>query len=114
MNRKCIIKCFEEGMTMREIGERCGCSHSTVIRFLKKNYPSDKYEMINSSKKKKYTTRKYKMWNAKFCRYNNRNDRFDIKKPFYFFYNNKYVPIGTFHDFVTIEIINNLVEDFSK
>lgn len=114
MNRKCIIKCFEKGMTMREIGEKCGCSHSTVIRFLKKNYPSDKYEMINSSKKKKYTTRKYKLWNAKVCRYYNSNNRFEIEKCFKLYYKNEYVPVGWFTDFVTVEIISDLINEFEK
>ena len=93
---------------MREIGEKCGCSHSTVIRFLNKHYPKEEYEKINKNKKKKYQTGKYKLWNAKVCRYVKR--RYD-KKPFLFFYNNKYVPLGYFDDFITIEIINNLIEN---
>lgn len=107
MNRKCIIEYFEKGYTMRQIGEKCECSHSTVIRFLKRNYPKDKYTEINSKKIKKYQTRKYKLWNAKNCRYF--KQRYD-KKPFGYFYNNRYVPIGLFDDFVSIETINKFVE----
>lgn len=107
--KKCIVKYFEDGYTMREIGKICGYSHSTVIRFLKKNYPKDKYDEIINNRNKNYQTRKYKLWNAKVCRYNNRNDRFENGKCFKFFYNNRYVPIGLFEDFVTVEIINDFV-----
>lgn len=108
--KKCIVKYFEDGYTMREIGKLCGYSHSTVIRFLKKNYPSDKYNEIIRNKKKKYQTRKYKLWNSKVCRYYNSSNRFETTKCFRYFYNNRYVPIGYFEDFVTVEIINELVE----
>ena len=107
MKRKCIIEYFEKGLTMREIGKRCECSHSTVEKFLQKNYPNDKYREINN--KKKYSRNmKYTLWNSKICRY--KRYRFD-KRPFCFWYGNKYVPIGYFDDFVTVEIINELVEE---
>ena len=51
---------------------------------------------------------KYTLWNSKICRY--KRYRFD-KRPFCFWYGNKYVPIGYFDDFVTVEIINELVEE---
>lgn len=104
MKKRCIIKYFEDGYTMRDIGKLCGCSHSTVIRFLQKNYPNYK----NTKKKKKYKTRKYSLWNAEICRFFKR--RYD-KKSFGYFYNNRYVPIGLFDDFVSVEIINNFVEE---
>lgn len=96
---------------MRDIAKKCGCSHSTVIRFLKKNYPKDKYIEINKKKIKQYQTRKYKIWNAKKCRYY--KNKYD-KKPFGYFYNNKYVPIGMFDDFLTVEIIDKLVNEDKK
>lgn len=107
-NRKCIVKYFEDGCTMRDIAKKCNCSHSTVITILKRIYPLEKYNEINERKKKDYQTRKYKMWNAKICRYY--KNRYD-KKPFGYFYNNKYVPIGMFDDFISIEIIDELIND---
>ena len=107
MKRKCIIEYFEKGLTRREIGKRCDCSHSTVVKFLQKNYPKDKYREINN--KKKYSRNmKYTLWNSKICRY--KRYRFH-KRPLCFWYGNKYVPIGYFDDFVTVEIINELVEE---
>ena len=107
MKKKCIIEYFENGYTMRDIGKLCGCSHSTVIRFLQKNYPKDKYKEINKNKLN-IRNNKYKLWNNKICRYY--KIKYD-KKPFVYFYNNKYVPIGLFDDFVTVEIINDIVEE---
>ena len=110
MKRKCIINYFEQGYSMRQIGKMCECSHSTVLRFLKNNYDKNKYQAIIKNKpKKKYTTRKYKMWDASCVRYFKK--RYD-KKPFGYFYKNKYVPIGTFDDFLTVEIINKLLMEY--
>lgn len=107
MKKRCIIKYFEDGYTMRDIGKLCGCSHSTVIRFLQKNYPKDKYNEINKNKLN-IKNNKYNLWDNKICRY---VTQLYGKKSFCYFYKNEYVPIGYFHEFISIEIINDIVEE---
>lgn len=59
---------------------------------------------------------KYTLWNVSYCQYSKRdmfrNGRIpDLCKCFRLIINNKGVPIGCFHDFVTCEIISQLIEE---
>lgn len=66
-----------------------------------------------SNKHDRLINRVYYLWDANACRYDRKSQQ-NKNKPyrcFKVYYNNCYVCIGMFHDFVTCEIINQLIEE---
>ena len=59
---------------------------------------------------------KYTLWDISFVHYNKKdmfknNRKMNPRKCFHLKYNGKQVPIGGFHDFVSVEIINELIQE---
>ena len=62
---------------------------------------------------------KYSLWDITCVHYYKKDMYNNNREPnpckcFGLKYNGKYVPIGHFHDFVSVEIINNLIEEAEK
>ena len=63
--------------------------------------------------------RKFFLWDTKVCRYKKHAMFQNGRTPnpcrcFQFYYQEAYIPIGVFHDFVTCEIINRLIKEAIK
>ena len=63
-----------------------------------------------------YGKQRYTLWNVHTCGYESYNMKRANNpcKCFRVIYNGKRVPIGMFHDFYSCQMINNLIEDFTK
>ena len=65
------------------------------------------------------TSRVYFLWDTSFCRFKKKDMFHDNREPnpckcFVYYYNNYGVAMGLFHDFVSVQIVNDLVQEAIK
>lgn len=118
-----ILKLANDGYNSVEIANQLGCSDSTVMSRLKKVYSPTEYEnyknrntkikMANlrekvtdeSKRKIALSHKKYNLWDGSKVHYTKNSFKFYLR------YNGTDIKIGSFCEFVSIEIIHNLIEE---
>lgn len=71
---------------------------------------------LDSNHYNRCASRVYYLWDTSFCRFKKKDMFKNNREPnpckcFVYYYNNCGVPMGLFHDFVSIQIVNDLVQE---
>lgn len=110
-----ILKLANEGKNLSEIARLTNVHYTTIGERLKKYMDEDEYKKYTEKNSKKYTV----FWNPSYCRYNKHKMTRNGREPnpvkcFAVNYNGRRLNIGLFHDFVSVNIIHKLINEFLK
>ena len=126
-----ICRLAKAGFNSVEIAEKIGCSDSTVMDRLKSLWPIEEYNnykkknaqikmaKLRSCRSEEYYKKiaekhkKYTLWNGSNVHYKKGSSIKDWNRSFYVRYNSKDVKIGKFIEFVSPQIVHDLILDFS-
>lgn len=110
-----ILKLARAGKSIYEIAKLKQVDNSTIINRLKKHMDNEEYEEYTEKNSRKYTV----FWNPSYCQYNKTKMTRNGREPnpvkcFNVMYNGKRLNIGLFHDFISVNIIHELINEFLK
>lgn len=124
-----ILKLAKTGYNSVEIANQVGCSDSTVMNRLKNLFSKEEFEeykrnnthnklnvMRSKLTKKSYKKmadghKKYDLWDGSKVHYAKKKSNYPCAC-FYFRYNAHDLPIGGFIEFISLEIIHKLINEF--